>query len=896
MIGRTLGHYTIESRLGSGGMEEVYRAQDTRLGRNVAIKVLPEAFARDPERIERFEREAKVLASLNHPYIAALYGFESCEDQRFLVMELVEGETLSERIARGPIPMDEALKTAHQIAEALEAAHEKGIVHRDLKPGNVIVTTEGKVKVLDFGLAKAMVNAPANFDMSNSPTLTMSGTRAGVILGTAAYMSPEQAKGFAADARSDIFSFGCLLYEMLTGRQPFQGDTLAEVMAGVIARTPDLALLPVNLNPRIFELLRRCLEKDPRRRWQAVADMRVDIEVILADPRGLVIQTPQASRRPLWKRAIPLLVGILAGGVIAGFAVWALKPLPAKEVTRFVFPVNGFTFIGRQILNISPDGTQFVYVSGNVLQLRPLLELESRPIPGVTADTRNPVFSPDGRSIVFWTMTDQTLKRIPTIGGAPITLCAADNVYGMSWDTDDQIVFGQGIKGIFRVSANAGKPEVVVAAQNGEVLHGPQVLPGGKAILFTSAAGGNWDQAKIFIQPLPSGERKLLVDAGSDARYLPTGHIIYYLDGNLLAAPFDLKTLAVTGRPIPVVEGVRFAEGPNAGSAQFSVSNTGTLIYAPAPATTERATTVSIVDAKGIGTPLDLPENVYVSARFAPDGKQIAVGTDDGRAADIWVYDLSGKTSLRRLTFSGRNLYPVWSGDSKRILFQSDREKDAAIYWQLADGTAMAERLTKPEAGTSHIPESWMPREEGFSFQVVKGADEDIWIHSINEKDGKKDTPLIVVAGSNQHDSMFSPDGHWIAYRSEESGKTGIYVEPYPATGAKYLLPAGPGAFSPVWSPNGKAVFFHRIRAGQLHSVAIQPQPTFTSSDPVDLPISQFQHLNIYRMYDMNPVDGKHFALIRAASQGTNNGAASTPPPEIHVVVNWFEELKRLVK
>jgi serine/threonine protein kinase/Tol biopolymer transport system component len=904
MIGKNLAQYAIESPLGAGGMGEVYRARDTRLGRNVAIKVLPQVVAADSERLDRFEREAKVLAALNHPNIAALYGFEAHENLHFLVMELAEGETLAERIARGPIPVDEALKLARQIAEALEAAHEKGIIHRDLKPANIKVSLDGKVKVLDFGLAKAIENIPnPNTLFSNSPTAALAATNPGMILGTAAYMSPEQAKGLAADARSDIFSFGCVLYEMLTGRQPFQGDTIAEIIASVIARSPELTLLPVNINPRVPEAIRRCLEKDPRQRWQAVAGVRAEIDLTLSDPRGVVFQMEEAPHGPLWKRALPALAGILAGAVIAGAGTWFLKPAAAKPVARFVFAVSGFNYNGRQVLDISRDGTQFVYVSPNRLQLKPIAGLDFISVQGLSIDARNPALSPDGKSIVFWTASDQTLKRIPTSGGTPVTLCRAENPFGMNWATDDQIVYGQGPKGIFRVSANGGQPELIVAPDNNETLHGPQVLPGGHAMLFTAAAGaalrnsGTWDEAKIYVQPLPSGTRKLVVEGGTDARYLPTGHLIYGLGGNLLVVPFDAKKLAVTGRSVPVVEGVATgALNGGTGTYQFGVSETGTLIYVPgvstSTSTSATATSVVLVEATGQGTmPLALPPNPYTSVRFSPDGTQIALSTDNGKEADIWIYDLSGKISLRRLTLSGRNYAPVWSGDSKYVLFTSDREKDQAIYRQLADGTGVAERLTKPEKGTTHIAESWLPGNNKFSFRVVKG-DEDVWIHSM---DDNKDTPLIVVPGSNQHDSMFSPDGRWIAYRSDDADKAGLYVEPYPPTGARYLLGANEGAaFSPVWAPDGKTIYFHRAAVGALHSLQIHDQPNLTTSNPADLGIVQFRFQRTYRMYDIAS-DGKRFAIIRDSSQATAPGAIIPQlTPEIRIVLNWFTELKNL--
>jgi hypothetical protein len=466
----------------------------------------------------------------------------------------------------------------------------------------------------------------------------------------------------------------------------------------------------------------------------------------------------------------------------------------------------------------------------------------------------------------------------------------------MSWGENDQIVFGQGAKGILRVSANAGSPEVLVPPQGGEILHGPQILPGGKGVLFTASptGGGQWDQAKIFVQPLPSGERKPIVDGGTDARYLPTGHIVYYLAGNLLVVPFDLQSLTVTGRPVPVVEGVRFSEGRQTGTAQFSVSNNGTLIYVPgqtstAPSTTQ--STVTVVDSNGVGIPLALPANPYISARVSPDGKQLAVGTDDGQNANIFVWDLSGKTALRRLTLSGRNRYPVWSGDSKRILFQSDREKDLAIWWQLADGTGTAERATKPEPGVSHVPESWLSAQQKFSYRVSNNG-EDVWLWSVEEKKG---TPLIVIPGSDQFDSMFSQDGHWIVYRSTgEAGKNGIYVEPFPPTPThtRYLLGVNENlAHGPAWSPDNN-VFFHRQAGGQLHVFKLQTQPALQHLDTVDLNVSQFRWSRAYRVYDAFP-DGKHFVLIRdlQASGGAPNTAVT---PEIHVVVNWFEELKKL--
>src|SRR5215510_2838839 len=496
-VGTRLAHYEIQALLGAGGMGEVYRARDLKLKREVAIKILPEEFSRDTDRTSRFQREAELLASLNHPNIAAIYDVEEANGSCYLVLELVEGDTLAERLCRGPLPVGEALHIAKSICEALEAAHEKGVIHRDLKPANVKVTLDGKVKVLDFGLAKALEATPVSATMSNSPTLSLAATNVGVILGTAAYMSPEQARGRSADQRSDVFSFGCVLYEMLAGRQAFQGEEVSDVLASVLKTEPDLTLFPPNLNSRIRELLRRCLEKNPKARWHAIADVRVEIEAILADPRGAAMDERHdaAAPKPVWRRALPLVVAVIVTAAITGTAVWNFKPAQPLTVTRFPITLGEgqrFVFTSRPVLAISSDGTQIVYEADRRLYHRSMSELDARLIPGSETfmAAGNPIFSPDGRSIAFWAASDQTLKRMAVTGGAAVTICPADATYGMSWSTDGTIVFGQGAKGIMRVSANGGKPEQLVSLKPGELAYGPQLLPGGKDLLFTLAMGG----------------------------------------------------------------------------------------------------------------------------------------------------------------------------------------------------------------------------------------------------------------------------------------------------------------------------------------------------------------------------------------------------------------------
>ena len=536
-IGTQLGTYEITALLGKGGMGEVYRARDTKLKRDVAIKILPEEFSRDSDRVSRFQREAEVLASLNHPNIAAIYDLQEANHSRFLVLELVEGETLADRIARGPIPVEEALDIAKLISEALEAAHERSVVHRDLKPANVKLTPDGKVKVLDFGLAKALERSPANPNLSNSPTLSLAATNAGVILGTAAYMSPEQAKGTEADLRSDVFAFGCVFYEMLTGRQAFHGESVSEILAAVLIRDADLAALSSNLNPRIQELLRRCLERNPRRRWQAVGDLRAELETISVAPRA--VPSPTQSTLPLlspWKRAIPIVACTIIFSILASVATWMLKPSAKATITKFAVTLpEDQSFgpgTGRQLVTISSDGTKLVYVANNQLFLRQMNEVDAHPIPG-TNNVGNTIISlflsPDGEWVGFYSVVERALKKIAIRGGTAVTICQSSGPYGVSWD-GNQIVFAELRQGIMRVSSDGGNPETLVSIKGEEgTAYGPQIIDNGRSVLFTLAPSGGadrWDHAQLVVQSLTSNKRKVVLSGGSDGRYVSTGHIL----------------------------------------------------------------------------------------------------------------------------------------------------------------------------------------------------------------------------------------------------------------------------------------------------------------------------------------------------------------------------------
>ena len=883
-------------------MGEVYRATDTTLGRQVAIKILPDAFASDPERLARFEREAKTLASLNHPHIAAIYGFEKSAGMHALVMELVEGPTLADRIAQGPISLDEALPIAKQIAEALESAHEQGIIHRDLKPANIKVRADGTVKVLDFGLAKAMEPAAGSSpSMSMSPTITTPAmTQAGMILGTAAYMSPEQAKGRTVDRRADVWAFGAVLYEMLTGQRAFAGEDVSDTLANVLKMEPAWERLPAEVPARIRQVLRACLQKNAKQRIGDVQDVRLALEgAFETTVPGTAAPAPAIQPRPLWRRALPVVAAAVVASAIAGAAAWTLKPTPPLPVTRFGFTLGDgqqFTSAGGQRLAVSPDGTLLVYVANNQLYLRSMSDLEARPIPGTQQTPSTSVFSPDTRSIAFYAQSDNTIKKIAVSGGAAVTICPADAPFGLRWDTDG-IVFGQGSKGIMRVSANGGRPEVLVSVKNGEVAYGPQVLPDGEWVLFTIATAATrdgWDKAQIVVQSLKTSERKTLVSGGSDGRYVPTGHLVYALGGVLFAVPFDLRHLNVTSGPVPIVEGVSRSTTGSTGVAHFSVSSTGSLVFVPGPASTSSAQSdLALIDRNGPPQPLKLPPGPYEYPRLSPDGKRIAFGSDDGKEAVVWIYDLSGVTQMRKLTLGSRNRFPVWSADGEHVAFQSDREGDLGIFWQRADGTAVAERLTKPDKDTAHVPESWSPDGKTLLFSVAKGSSYAVAALSLPDK---KVTPFGGIQSVYPPAAAFSPDGKWVAYSARESGGAAgsgasLFVQPFPATGAMY--PISNIGIHAMWAPDGKELFYGP-GPGQFVVVSVTTRPTFTFGKPVPVPRGPFVEggPGFERNNDIT-LDGKRFLGVVPAGQNTASGALAAP--QIQVVLNWFEELKARV-
>ena len=879
MIGKKLAHYEITSELGKGGMGEVWRARDAKLGREVAIKTLPEDFAADAGRLARFEREARLLASLNHPNIAAIYGLEVFEGTRFLVLELVEGETLAERLKRGPLSIEESLALARQIAEALEAAHEKGVIHRDLKPANIKLTPDGKIKVLDFGLAKALTgDVVAESDLASSPTLSMQATRQGVILGTAAYMSPEQARGEAVDKRADIWAFGCVLYEMLTGRSTFDGRTASDVLAGVLRAEPDWNLLPPNLHPRLREVLERCLEKEAKNRWHDIADVRVDLEKLLTDPIAPVAVKTRVESRSV----LPWVAGtIVVTAAVVAMAVWNLKPSEPKAVTRFVHDLpedQRLSLLMNILVAIAPDGSRLVYAANDQLYLRNLDEAVAHPLAGTDERARNPFFSPDGEWIGYW--ADEQLKKIAVGGGVPVPICEAEApFYGALWHEDDTIVYSLE-EGVMRVSANGGTPESLIAADDD--IFAPRMLPDGETVLFVLEDERG---LHIAVQSLDSGDRKILHEGGP-VHYVSTGHLVYVRDGALFAVPFDVDSLELVGGPVALLEGVEDRGGP----AHYAISDTGTLVYVDR-GSVDDSRILALANRNGDINVLGAPPAAYLSPRLSPDGKKLVVQTFDEGVGVVWIYDFSDDRAIQQFSFEGDNRRPIWTPDGERVTFASDRDGTMSLYGKRADGRGVAERLTTADEGTSHWPSSWSPDGQVLAYMVQTGdelhGDWDVWTLSI---DGNTAESLYDVPDTLHMGPVFSPDGQWMAYGfGDGPGSQDVYVEPFPPTGARRRISQNGGLW-PMWSRAGTELFYRPTSTSAsvvLRAVDIATEPDFAFSNERTLPLDRFLVVGFYRDYDITPDDEK--ILMMFPKSVTDLNSSGPAPQRIHVVLNWFE-------
>ena len=892
LAGRRLGPYEIVCATGAGGMGEVYRARDARLDLIVAIKVLPPHLADRPELRERFEREARTIASLNHPHICTLHDIGQQDGIDYLVMEYLEGETLAQRLVKGPLPLEQALQYAIEIADALDKAHRKGVTHRDLKPSNIMLTNTG-TKLLDFGLAKLKQEvAPANVQLSELPTANDPLTAKGTIVGTLQYMAPEQLEGKEVDTRTDIFALGAVVYEMTTGKRAFEGKSQASLIAAILERDPPpMSSLQPMAPPALDRVVKRCLAKDPDNRWQTARDLHQELKWI-AEGGSQVTLTPTATTkgiRTLGRRAIVVGLGcLLLGALVTGFAVWNLKPAPApapQPVTRTVInlpPGQQLAGLDRgSAVTLSPDGTHLAYVARQSdrqqLYLRAMDSLEAKPVPG-TEGAFSPFFSPDGQWLGFF--VGGKLEKVSVNGGAAVTVGNAVVPVGASWDSQGMIAFGPStISALLQVSDGGGTPQPLTRLEKGEDSHRwPESLPGGKAVLFAAAtAVTNWNTAQIAVQSVATGERRNLVQGGTQPRYAASGHLVYVQGGSLIAMPFDPHRLTATGAAVPVVEGV--LQSPSTGTAQYSISATGSLVYVPGGFQTTQSR-MMWVSRNGSEQPLAAPAHAYEFPLASPDGRRVGV-TILEQESQVWLYDVSRET-LTRLTFEGSvNQSSIWTPDGKRIAFVSNKEGQLNIFWQLADGSGGLERLTTSEY--LNAPMSWSPDGQLLAFSEVNPATgRDIWVLRLGDR---KAQPFLRTP-FDEGAPRFSPDGRWLVYVSNESGRNEIYVQSYPDQRGKWQI-STEGGTEPAWNPNGRELFY---RTGdKMMAVDIATQPGFAAGRPRMLFERQYQPSPVMRAnYDVSP-DGQRFLMLKPSEQAQ---AATT---QINVVLNWFEELKRRV-
>jgi Tol biopolymer transport system component len=901
--GTRLGPYEIHALLGAGGMGEVYRARDTKLGRDVAIKILPQVFTSDPERLARFEREARMLAALNHSNIGAIYGVEDAESVHALVLELVEGDTLVERLRRGPLPVTDAVAFARQTAEALESAHERGIVHRDLKPGNVKITPDGTVKVLDFGLAKAVVSDATGPDLSQSPTVTVNGTLEGAILGTAAYMSPEQARGKTVDKRTDIWAFGCVLYEMLTGCRAFPGATASDAIAAILEREPRWDRLPDATPTAVRHLLRRCLEKDPKRRLRDIGDARLELDEALSSPARADLQKSAVITR---RTAISALAGAAAGAVVTGIiAIGRYRGAVPRNLTRFrIPPPEGGVAVAsfNKRVAISPDGTRiafnvisggvsnYVTIGGDKCYLHSLRELEPKALP---FDAGAPFFSADGRWIGFIGSASgkPILRKMAVDGGPPVTVCNKGYV-GATWTSDDTIYFVSEVPGgLVRVGARGGEPEEVLKIDlaKGDRQHRyPCALPGGKGILITvgTADAETFDDAHIAVLNTETGRTKTVVEGGTHPRYSPSGHLLYARDGKIFAVRFEANRLKTIGQPFTVLEGVLMSR--NSGVANYDVSAGGDLVYIPGVADKGERTLVW-VDREGNAEPLKLPPRPYLHPRISPDMHQLAVEIE-GPNHNFYIYDFA-RDVLSQMTTDGVSHWPVWSPDGAQLVYRSGPMGHFKM-WQIpADRSRPASQL--PGTGASQSAESWSPDGHALAYTAVTPeAGSHIMVESLEgDHESRPFADIKAAAGSPK----FSPDGRWLAYCSNESKKPQVYVQAFPGPGPKIQV-SSDGGTDPVWKRTGGELYFRN--GDKMMAVAISSTPTFTAGHPQTLWEGHYSHGMSTSCgppgatssnYDAS-ADGRRFLMIKDEAPDT---AVSR---QIIVVLGWADEVNRLSK
>jgi Tol biopolymer transport system component len=881
--GLSLAHYRITAKLGEGGMGEVWRATDTKLDREVAIKILPEALAADPDRMARFEREAKVLASLNHPNIAAIHGVE----ERALVMELVDGPTLAERIAGGAIPLEETLPIARQIAEALEYAHEKGVVHRDLKPANIKITPQGRVKVLDFGLAKALANEPAAGDPAMSPTLTMRATMAGVIMGTAAYMAPEQARGQNVDKRADIWAFGVLLYEMVTGRQLFGGPTVSDTLAAVLRQEPDWTAVP----PRLRKLLKLCLAREPRERLREIGDA----PFLMDEPEA----TPAASEAPVARSGVRWWMAgaaVLAAALATVSVIHFRETPPEPAAVRFqIPPPEGGTF-ATPYFALSPDGRKLAFTANAkngspMLWVRALDTLEARALPG-TEEALYPFWSPDSRFVAFTAV--EKLKKVDASGGPPQTLCnLPSTMLGGFWSQEGAIYFGNTASGIFRVPQAGGDPVAVtrVDAAHGEASHrNPVILPDGRRVLY-NISFSETEKDAIFLSPLDGKEKKRVAGSSRAFAYVPPqeegkpAHLLFLREETLMAQPLDAKTLDPAGDAFPVAEHV----GSGRSYSFFSVSRDGVLAYRTGSAAS--ATRVlTWFDRKGQPVGTLGPPGPYLNVSLSRDGTRAAVvqATPQSRGLDIWLIEVARQIPTRFTFGEAEVMDPVWSPDGSRVAFSSRRAGPSTLYIKDSSGGAKEEQVQKAEA--DERPCDWSPDGRFLLFTRLNPTTRlpSLWVLSDPTDPAKRKAAPYLDVSFSMTQGQFSPDGRWVAYTSNESKpRTEIYVQSFPADGRKFQV-SSDGGTQPRWRGDGKEIFYI-AHDGKLMAADVKTAPRFEAVTPHALFDSQVP-VNISTLVVRYAVafDGQRF-LVNTQRQQQTPGA----PDAITVVLNWMAGVKK---
>jgi serine/threonine protein kinase/Tol biopolymer transport system component len=893
--GLRLGQYRIVEHLGTGGMGTVYKATDTNLGRTVALKLVRPEMLEDPAGIARFEREARLLASLNHPHIAAIYDFEECGGVRFLSLEYVSGPTLGERLRRGPLPLREAISFASQVAQAIEAAHASQIIHRDLKPANIKITESGQVKVLDFGLAKPVEQARAAGAEADTATLTEHLTEKLAVVGTPAYMSPEQARGKDLDARTDIWSFGCVLYEALTGKVTFRGNSTTEILAAVVEREPDWTALPQSTPLPVRSLLKRCLRKDPNRRLRDIGDARVELEDLLVSPSHEdAPPKPDTTRRT----AISALVGAAAGAAGMGvFAIGRYRGGAHRKLAQFavVPPDNGvFAPSFNKRVAISPDGAHIAFNSGlggsapQTLFLRSVGDLEAKPIKDAGSGGA-PFFSPDGLWLGFITNAAPTsIRKVALSGGAPITICPHDGFAGAAWANQDTIYFvAANPGGIVSVSASGGQLKEIARIDfaKGERLHKyPSALPGGKALLFTVATtdSESFDDAAIAVFSPATGERRILVEGGTHPVYSPSGHLVYGRNGNLLAVPFDANRLRVTGQPFTVLEGVSMSR--NTGVVNFDISASADLVYVPGKAD-GGARTLFWVDRNGKSEKLPLPPRSYLHPRISADGSQLAVEIE-GSNHDIYLYGF-GSGVLTKITTDGVSHWPVWSPDGKNIGYRSGPMGAFKLFQVPADRSHDPQQV--PAEGRAQSAESYSP--DGRAIAYTAAAPGVVPKVMVVPLQGERTPRPLDNSKYAQGSPKFSPDGHWLAYCSPESGKPQVYVQAFPGPGAKFQV-SSDGGTDPVWKRNGGELYY---RNGDIMmAVPVSTGSRFSAGRPQELWKGHYSPGmgsscggpgTTSSNYDVT-ADGNRFLMVKDDDQ---DYATSK---QIVVVLGWADELR----